>query len=136
MLNPFPSFLLFSFFAPTLLRLGLACVLGYMALYTWRRAGHLAQVPLPLIGAQSWAPYLASVAEAALGLMFLVGWYTQIAAILGLLGMLKYVAYRLWWPKVLGEYFPFTGVAALLFAVMCLSLLLSGAGALAYDLPL
>jgi uncharacterized membrane protein YphA (DoxX/SURF4 family) len=136
MLNPFPSLLTYAFFAPALLRLGLVCVFGYVAVRTWRRAAHLSRVPLPLIGAQAWAPYAAAIAEAALGLMFLAGWYTQIAAILGILGMIKYAAYRVWRPEVMREYFPLSGSAALLVALVCLSLLLTGAGAWALDVPL
>ena len=68
--------------------------------------------------------------------MFLAGWYTQIAAILGILGMLKYAAYRRWWPQALAEYFPIGPLSAFLIAMICLSLLISSPGAFAQDLPL
>jgi uncharacterized membrane protein YphA (DoxX/SURF4 family) len=135
MLNVFPS-LLYPFFAPLILRVAVGLVFVWLGVRTWRRAGRLAGVVLPIIGKQAWAPYVAGLFEIALGLMFLAGWYTQVAAILGIVGMIKYAIYHKWWPHVMEEYLPVSPLAIILIAVICLSLLVSGAGALAQDLPL
>lgn len=136
MLNPFPDLLVLGFFAPTVLRVAIACVFACIAWRTWSKADHLGRVALPFIGARAWAPYLAGSAETLLAFMFLVGWYTQIAALIGILGTIKYVCYKLWWPRMLEEYYPMAPWTVFLMSAICLSLLLSGAGALALDLPL
>jgi len=136
MLNPFPQLLVFGIFAPTLLRVVIAIIFAYVGLHTWRRAAHLAHVRLPIVGAQAWVPYVAGLAELALAAMFLVGWYTQIAALLGIAGMIKYAMYRRWWPQAGAEYLPFSSGVAILVSIICLSLLLSGAGQPAFDVYL
>src|SRR5581483_5512105 len=135
MLNPFPQLLVYGFFAPTIVRVAVALVFAYLGWRTWRRARHLGGVPLPIIGAQSWLPYVAALAEWALAAMFFVGWYTQIAALLGLVGVLKYFIYWKWWRRAQFEYVPFSATTVLLVGAICLSLLLSGAGAHAFELP-
>ncbi len=125
-----------GFFAPTLLRLAVAGVLIALATNTYLHADRLKGLHLPLIGVQRWIPLTASIAELLLAAMFLFGWHTQIAAILGLLLVVKYFVYRTFWPHVREAYLPPSVSTMLLVAVICLSLLISGAGALGFDLPL
>lgn len=127
---------MFSYFAPTILRVTLALLFFYLAARTWQRARHLGNVRLPLIGAHAWLPYLAGAVEAVVAVMFLVGWYTQLAALLSILGMIKYAAYEHWSPEVQKEYIPFSPTVAFLVAMISISLLFSGAGAFAFDIPL
>jgi uncharacterized membrane protein YphA (DoxX/SURF4 family) len=136
MLNTFPSLLVYGFYAPTLLRLGLVAVFIWLAWRTWQKRTAWRHATLPIIGSQSWIPTLAVIAEVALGAMFFFGWHTQIAAVLGILAALKYFIYARWWPRALEVYFPISAGTAFLILVICVSLLLSGAGAVAYDLPL
>ncbi len=135
MLNTFPS-VLYPFLAPLLLRLVVGLVFVGIGVRTWRKSRHLATVAVPVVGAQAWVPYLAGLLEIALGLMFIAGWYTQIAAIIGLLGTIKYAVYYKWRPHMLEEFYPISPLAAVLIGAICFSLLISGAGALAQDLPL
>lgn len=132
MLNPFPGLLVYGFFAPTLLRLAVAVVFAWAAWSQWSHRKELGHVRFPLVGGGAWVVWLTLLVEilAALGLFF--GYYTQWAAILGALLALKYAVWDHRYPK----FFPLSRAAALLILVICLSLLLSGAGALAYDLPL
>jgi len=136
MLNVFPSLLTYTFFAPTLLRLGVALILLWSAWQALRHRHRRAALPFHIFENAPWIPYVAALAEAALAAMFIAGWYTQIAALLGIAGALKYAIYRRWWPSALEVYFPISPGAAFLMFVICLSLLISGAGAVAFDLPL
>lgn len=131
----FPD-LLVPFFAPFILRVAVGLVFVSIGIRTWRRAGTLAHVSLPFIGAQAWAPYLVGVLEVALGVMFLAGWYTQVAALIGILGSIKYAVYHKWWPHMVEEYYPLTPLSATLIAAICVSLLISGAGLHAFDVYL
>ncbi|HEV7449402.1 MAG TPA: DoxX family membrane protein [Candidatus Paceibacterota bacterium] len=135
MLNTFPM-LLYPFFAPLILRVAVGLLFVGVGVRTWRHAARLAEVSVPVLGKQAWVPYFVGLFELALGLMFLAGWYTQVAAIIAIIGVIKYAVYRRWWPQVLAGYFPVSPTTAVLLAVICLSLLISGAGAFAQDLPL
>ncbi len=126
-----------SFFAPTILRVAVALVFFYIAFVTMRRKNALTAMPLPLIGAgHGWAAPLAAVVEFLIGFMFLVGLYTQIAAILGVAAALKYFVYRRFTPQTAEAFFPVSSGTAFLLLAISLSLLLTGAGAYAVDIPL
>lgn len=131
MLNPFPGLLLYSFFAPTLLRVAVALILVWVAYRQWRSRAELARARFFGLGGP-WAVWLIVAVElvAAAGLFF--GYYTQWAAILGALIALKFAV----WDHRYPHFFPLSRIGALLLLVVCLSLLLSGAGGFAYDLPL
>jgi len=132
MLNPFPDLLTYSFFAPTLLRFATASVFLYMAYVVYTHRAQAAQTPLPIVGAQWWVPGFTIVVYAAIGLALLFGYYTQWAAIFGAIAAWK----EIFWGKRLQALFPFSRGMAFLLLAVCLSLLLTGAGAFAYDLPL
>ncbi|MBP9711246.1 MAG: hypothetical protein KBD50_03270 [Candidatus Pacebacteria bacterium] len=118
MLNPFPDLLWLGFFAPTVLRLAAAAVLliGAYAHYTSK-------------GSNSTA---LAAAHALLGGMLFFGWYTQYAALIGIVGIVA--CYVL--PKKLLNVDPLPWATSLLLFAIFLSLLVSGAGAFAFDLPL
>ncbi|MGH7141849.1 MAG: hypothetical protein ACREGH_04450 [Minisyncoccia bacterium] len=136
MLNVFPGLLTYTFFAPTILRLAVAITLFIMAGHTWRHRQHLMHVRLLWLAPEGWMPYVATLGECILGVFFFIGLYTQVAAIVGIVGMVKYAIYRHWWPDMVTEYFPIAPGTAWLIAIICLSLLLTGAGAGAFDIPL
>ena len=134
MLNPFPDLLTYSLLAPFIIRVvaGLVFVnLGALAFKneknSWRISLNTLRVPNP-----SLAVKILGAIEIAGGVMLLFGFYTQVAAlILGLLTLAEiYVEYRD--PAILKRNFVFY----LLILSILLSLLLSGAGAFAIDLPL
>lgn len=132
MLNTWPHLLTYSFFAPTLLRLVAAGVFLYGAHFLWTHRARIAHVRLPIIGHASWMGGAGAVAHLVIAGMLGTGYYTQIAALLGGLGAIKGYIYAKRYPEV----FPFARSTYVLLAVILLSLLLTGAGALAYDLPL
>lgn len=132
MLNTFPQLLTYGFFAPTLLRAAAALVFLYMAYIVYQHRAQAAQTPLPIVGVQSWAPGFTIAVYTAIGLMLLAGYYTQIGAILGAIAAFK----ELFWGKRLQMLFPLSRSTSFLLLVVCLSLLVTGAGALAFDLPL
>jgi len=132
MLNPFPSLLTYSFFAPTLLRVAAALVFAYIAYRHYQNRDAISRVHFPVVGHGMWIPWAAVIVEVitALGLFF--GYHTQYMAILGAIIALKHIIWRGHYPA----FFWLTRSAAFLLLVICLSLLISGAGALAQDLPL
>jgi hypothetical protein len=133
MLSLFPDLLFLGIFATTMVRIaaGLAfCYAAYRILITKRA---IADTRLPLIGhTPEWMIMLSALITLGTGILLFVGMWTQGAAIVGMLIALKHGLgarrYEAIVPLSLGTY-------ALLF-VICLSLLVSGAGAFAVDLPL
>ncbi len=133
MLNPFPHLLVYGFFAPTLLRVAAALVLFYVAYFLTTKRHELLNTSLPLIGKpQLWILRAAAAIDALIGLSLLVGYDTQWAAILGAVIAVKCLIWKRRYPAIV----PLSHIASLLLLVICLSLLVSGAGAFAYDLPL
>ena len=134
MLNPFPGLLDFGFFAPTMLRIAAACVFLYVAYMQVQHREAMAKIPFPLIGTSlgMGVVWFAAGVEFLLAAMLAVGYYTQIAALVGMVAAIKCFIYGHKWPtfSVISR-----GTSVLLFIILA-SLLLSGAGGFAYDLPL
>lgn len=131
MLNPFPALLL-PFLAPLVLRLAAAAVFGYILVMQWSSRETIAQTRFPVIGGGMWVVWVTVALECAVALSLIFGYYTQWGAILGALFALKYAVWGRRYPGV----FPISRMAALLLLAVCLSLILSGAGAFGQDLPL
>lgn len=136
MLNPFPDLLILGLLAPFVLRLALG------GLFLWSARQHLLPEMHERIGVAfrgaAWNIFGARIAwyyaaaEVIIGTMFILGFLMQIAALLGIVAALKSMLFRKRYP-VLAE----QSIAhhTLVIAV-CVSLMLSGAGAIAIDLPL
>ncbi len=132
MLNTFPQLLVFGFFAPTLLRLVAAGIFLYTAHYHFKHREQITHTRFPIVGARAWVAWVALLVEALVGLGLLVGYYTQIAALVGAIIALK----QLVWHSRYPGFFFFSRSTSLLLLVVMLSLLLTGAGAWAMDVPL
>jgi hypothetical protein len=132
MLNPFPDLLVYGFFAPTILRLAGAAAFFFIAYMQWTRRCELADTVYPVLGKGAWVAPSSAVVHAALGLMLLAGWYTQIAALIGIAAAFKGILYA----KTMPRFMPLCRGEYILLIAILASLMLSGAGALAYDLPL
>ncbi|OGG44992.1 hypothetical protein A2673_02775 [Candidatus Kaiserbacteria bacterium RIFCSPHIGHO2_01_FULL_50_13] len=154
MLSIFPELLFLAPLAPFLLRVALAGVFGYAALrhFVSKRedgmrtlgfvAGWLHAFWMQPAGQSSlsgtdgnigtsvgrWAFKVLWVVEAVIAIIFVLGAYTQLVALIGGIVAVEWMLSRRTRPVARG--------AAFLSLVMCLSLLLTGAGALAFDLPL
>lgn len=134
MLNPFPDLLAFGLLAPFFLRIALGVVLldfGRHALVISRER-HIA-----LFEALQWKPgkrYAKALGtvELILAVLLVAGLYTQIAA-LGAL-VISLAAYYLKGKH--GAHIEHRRHLFFLTAVISLSLLFSGAGAFAFDVPL
>ena len=134
MLNPFPELLTFVFFAPFLLRLALGVLFldfGRHTLMKGRVEHGLLFEALGLKQGTRYAVVLGSI-ELIIAVMFILGLYTQIAALVGL--VLSLSAYYLKGKH--GAHIEHRRHLFFLTAIISLSLLLSGAGSFAFDLPL
>lgn len=132
MLNTFPDLLTYSFFAPTLLRIAAALMFFYLARVHYQRKEEIGRTHFIIVGRRSWLAWKAIIPEVVVGLMLLFGYYTQIAAIIGLVIAFKQLAFAKRYPI----FAPLTRPGYLLLCAVCLSLLLTGAGAIAFDLRL
>jgi len=134
MLNPFPELLVYSLLAPLILRVvaGLLFIdLGVLLFKNEKERWALSLSSLNIPNPKATIKILG-VVEILGGAMFILGLYTQIAAlILALFTFAEvYIEYKS--PAILKRNLIFY---IMLFAIV-LSLLLSGAGAFAIDLPL
>src|SRR3989344_634554 len=133
MLNIFPTMFL-SLFANALLRLilgGIFIYLGYRHLFRDRAA-------LQVVVRTHWpriAPYIVrylGLIEIAIGGMFFVGAWTQVAAVAAIVLSVKML--------VLKKHFAHPSIPRPIFYVLvlgvCASLFITGAGVFAFDLPL
>jgi uncharacterized membrane protein YphA (DoxX/SURF4 family) len=123
---------MYGFYAPAVLRIAAACVLFYLAYVHYKNAAQIGETQFPVFGKGMWIPWVAIVVEFVVGAGLFLGYHTQVAAILGALISLKHFVWR-------GNYknfFILSRTTTFLLFVICLSLILTGAGALAFDLPL
>lgn len=134
MLNPFPDLLTYSLLSPFILRVVAGLIfanLGFLAFKNekerWIASLSTLKVPSPELSVK-----IIGGIEIAGGVMLILGFYTQIAAlVLGLLTFAEtYIEYKE--PEILKRNIVFY---IMLLAIL-ISLLFSGAGAFAFDLPL
>lgn len=129
--NPFPDILYLWRDAPTLLRIGVASALLYLAFQQYRRRTEIASLPSKYIIEGVFVPLTVAI-NIGLGLMFLFGFYTQIASLCSLVVFSKGLWLNYRHPGVV----ILSNATVLLLMLMSLSLLLTGAGAFAFDVPL
>ena len=131
MLNPFPSLLVLSFFAPTIVRTVAAIVIGVLTYHHYQNQREIRSIISPIVGKLA-EPllWLVIIIEAATTVCLFVGFETQIAAIVGALLAIRSIIVR---PRALS---PFDRSADWLLLAICCSLLLTGAGAYSFDIPL
>lgn len=132
MLSDFPQLLVYGFFAPTLLRVAAAAVFFYLAYYHFTHKEQIAHTRFPVVGEGVWIAWFAIAVELAVAVALLLGWHTQTAALLGAIVALKQAVWHWAYPHL----FILPRSAAFLLLAVTLSLILTGAGALAQDLPL
>jgi uncharacterized membrane protein YphA (DoxX/SURF4 family) len=132
MLNQFPQLLAYSFFAPLIIRVGVGCALLYMAYTHAKHREAIAQIDFPLVGKSRSIVAISCAFFVLVGGMFIFGWHTQIAAVLAIVVCIKSLIVARRYPELV----PYQRATLLLLIVMSVSLLLSGAGARAFDLPL
>jgi len=129
----FPGLFFLSPFAATLLRIAAAYAFLYIANSMIQDRREITRVRLPIVGhPREWMVWTSAFATGLVGCMLAIGLYTQVAAIAGVIIALKHGIGTRWYASIL----PLSrGTYALLF-VICISLIITGAGAIAFDLPL
>ena len=134
MFNPFPDLLSFSFFAPLLLRLALGVVFLDFGRHTLGKGRGQHGALFEALGLKYGTHYTTAlgVLEIIVGLTLVAGLYTQIAAIVAF--VLSLTAYYLKGKH--GAHIEHRRHLFFLTTIIALSLLLTGAGAIAFDLPL
>jgi uncharacterized membrane protein YphA (DoxX/SURF4 family) len=133
MLSLFPQILFLAPIGTALIRVaaGLAIIYTGWMLYSSREA--IARERLPLIGTcPEWFTVIGSFIYIVIGALIAVGLYTQVAALLGALIALKSAIFA----KRYATIIPLPRSASLLLLAIMLCLVVSGAGAFAFDLPL
>lgn len=134
MLNPFPDLLTFSFFAPLVLRVALGVVFFDFGRHTLGKGKAQHGALFEALGLKQGTRYAAvlGVLEISIALLLIAGLYTQIAALVAFIFSLE--AYYLKGKH--GAHIEHRRHLFFLTAVISFSLLLSGAGAIAFDMPL
>ena len=133
MLSTFPSLLLYSFFVPTLLRMVVGVFLLMIAAHNVGKRHIIAGTTLPVLGKPGeWLVWVSVVLTGLVGYLLIAGAYTQLAALGAAVVAIKY----LFLPKNLRPLVPFSRSTYVLLFFIALSLLVLGAGADAFDLPL
>ena len=135
MLNPFPELLILGLLAPFILRVALGVLFlhaGWNHLSRERRAKAASKLRVAWGVLGTHFIWILGVVEVLVGLALLVGFFTQIAALVGVLIALKLLYLRKPHPVIASG----SVECYILVIAICLSLLLSGAGALAIDIPL
>jgi hypothetical protein len=128
----FPQLFTFIFFVPTVLRIAAAIAYADLAAHLYKHRAEVATTKFPFIGVGG--PFVAVIAYASsmiIALLFATGFLTQAAAIIGLLGAIKCLIFEKRYPGII----PHGRLAYFLLAVVCLAILVSGAGAFAFDKP-
>lgn len=116
-----------------LLRIALAVALVYMARELYRRRSEVLSNTLPIIGRpQLWMIFLSFIILSVIAAFLFIGAWTQVAAIIAAVVMLKHLVFF----KHYSHLLPFQKSTYILLLCISLSLVVTGAGAFALDLPL
>lgn len=131
--NPFPDLLTYALLAPLMLRVAAAAFFAYLATHHFRNK-KAAAPELSVLNQHTavFALGVYAVVEALVAVALFLGLYTQIAALVGLVVCLKVLFLR----RGLHHVAPLARSTYVLLGVICLSLLFTGAGLFAQDLPL
>lgn len=134
MLNTFPELLNFSFFAPTILRITAGLILIY---FGWLKLSKNKESEIKFFEIIKLKPtvfwlWFIALVEIIIGILITIGFLTQISAIIASIIMLASIIIKLWKPF----YLPNTVDFYILFFIVFISLIFTGAGGLAFDLPL
>lgn len=133
MLNTFPQLLTYGFFAPTILRILVALSLAYIAYAQISRRKEISQTGFPFIGRPDATLVIISAIIIFLtGAALFLGWHTQLAALVAMVICLKHAVYAKKYPRAI----PLCRLEYVYLIVILFTLLLTGAGALAMDVPL
>jgi uncharacterized membrane protein YphA (DoxX/SURF4 family) len=133
MLSLFPQILWLAPFSLSILRLGAGIAFIYAGYFMIIHRNDLAKIQLPIVAHPAlwmlWASGLITIVD---GLCILIGYGTQLAAIVGLIIAIKHMSLS----KQYDSLRPLARSTYALLVLMCVALLISGAGPFGLDLPL
>lgn len=132
MLSLFPQILFLAPFSATILRISAGTAFLLVAWIHMGKREELSRVDFFVIGHGAWIPVFAALLEFTIAAALLAGIYTQLAALFGALVALKFFI----WKRRYGVMIPLSRPTSALLFVICLSLVFTGAGIFAFDLPL
>lgn len=133
MLSLFPQLLWLAPYSSTLLRLGIGISFFYAGYLVMVRREEFAKIRIPVIGNPAiWMLWISGLVTAVDGFAIFIGFGTQLAAMIGLLIALKHALL----PRRFDALRPLPRSTSLLLILMCLALVVSGAGHLGFDLQL
>ena len=132
MLSLFPQILFLTPFSATLLRVTAGVVFLLIAWDHIGRREELSRIDFFIIGRGIWIPVLSAIIEFAIAAALIAGIYTQLAALFGALAALKFFV----WKSRYSALIPLSRTASALLFVICVSVVFTGAGIFAFDLPL
>ncbi len=133
MLSLIPQILWLAPFTATILRIGVGISFIYAGYFLIVRRNDLTKIRLPILGSPaSWMLWISGVITIFDGLAILVGYGTQAAAIIGIIIVIKHMSLS----KQYESLRPLPRSTYALLFLMCLALLISGAGPLGLDFPL
>lgn len=132
MLSLFPQLLFLAPFSTTILRVSAGIVILLIAWIHISKREELSHIDFFVVGRGAWIPVVAAILEFAIAAALIAGIYVQLAALFGALAGLKSLIWKSRYPA----FFPLPQSTSALFFVICLSLVMSGAGIFAFDLPL
>jgi len=132
MLSIFPQLLFLAPIASTLLRASAGLVFVYLAYVHFTNRRKAAEELSTLIGGADFICVVYSVLEAVIGFALIAGFRAQLVALVGFIVAIKVLLIR----RSLKELKPLSQLSYALLAVICLSIVFTGAGIFAFDLPL
>jgi len=105
----------------------------YIGYTFWNERAALARERFPIIGHMpEWLSTIAAFLNVAIGVLLVVGAWTQLAALLGAIVAIKSILFAKKYEKII----PFPRSTNILLLSILLALIFTGAGALAFDWPL
>ncbi len=132
MLNPFPIQWL-AVFAYFILRLFVGSILVFLGFSHLKNKRSLQDtLSFPWFPYNKFSVFILFSTEIIIGSMFITGFYTQYAALIGMILAIKMFIFN---ERFNSSQLPSRFFYALLFGV-CFSLFITGAGAFAFDLPI
>lgn len=133
MFNPFPELLDLAYLAPFILRLGFGLVLFITSFHQLLDRHDELSARFKEVWPKNGTNilWIASVVEIVVGLSFIAGFYTQIAALVGIIFSITAITYKKYRQATTRDL-----VFYILMLVISLSLIVTGAGIFAFDLPL
>jgi len=135
MLNPLPDLLYLAVLGPFILRIAVGIFFlsrGYTNLMREKRQELASALRVEWGSLGTFFVWYLGATQVLVGLSLMLGYYTQIGALVGIIVALKLLFFKKKYPVIA----PYSGTLYLIVAAVCLSLLLTGAGGFAFDLPL